>query len=388
MQTLTRYITKMRRQSISTASLLGMTTLLVGTLAWAESPFATPPKDDVAGGDSADIKRPSKAGRSGTKHHKKHSKKLGNATTKTAADPSAKNKTPKVNPLDQAKLGVVQIEKAGKLVALGTVLKDDGRVLTSLSPLDDGNGLKVRYPDGSVANTKVGHSDRIWDLALLVPQSGRWRHGLSASSADPLKSGSKLHSFSQGRKVAQLGNIAFQDKRQSAFGADSKMLSNVFLLNTKVGPKELGSPVVDDNGKVVAMLGRACMPVKGGACSPAPYGVPVSALKTFLMKSPKGAIPPAPWLGLRGVVDKQSPVKGVRVLNVSPDGPADEAGIHGNKNRALSDTIVAVDGVPVDSPKSIGEQISKKGVGDRVKLLLFGQGKFREVTTVLRSVPN
>ena len=46
--------------------------------------------------------------------------------------------------------------------------------------------MDVRYADGSVVHAKIGHRDRAWDLALLVPQTGKWVDGLAASMANPL----------------------------------------------------------------------------------------------------------------------------------------------------------------------------------------------------------
>ena len=43
----------------------------------------------------------------------------------------------------------------------------------------------IRYADGSVVKTKVGHKDAGWDLALLIPQTGRWLEGLVPSAGDP-----------------------------------------------------------------------------------------------------------------------------------------------------------------------------------------------------------
>ena len=72
--------------------------------------------------------------------------------------------------VEKARQGVVVLERQGKAVALGVVLEGDGRVLTALSPLTHGNFLSARYHDGTVTPLKLVHSDRAWDLALLMPQ--------------------------------------------------------------------------------------------------------------------------------------------------------------------------------------------------------------------------
>ncbi len=46
--------------------------------------------------------------------------------------------------LDNARQGVVSIERAGRPVGLGFVLTGDGRVVTSLSVVGDGNHIDVK----------------------------------------------------------------------------------------------------------------------------------------------------------------------------------------------------------------------------------------------------
>jgi S1-C subfamily serine protease len=89
-----------------------------------------------------------------------------------------------------------------------------------------------------------------------------------------------------------------------------------------------------------------------------------------------------PWLGIRGEPQDAGGMHGVRVVDVAPSSPAEKAGL-----KPGADVIVAVDGRPIDKPDALGESISKHAAGDSVKLLVFGGGKFREVTTVLRAAP-
>lgn len=301
-----------------------------------------------------------------------------------AASGSAAEK-PKESPLERARRGVVTIERAGEIVGMGSVLSGDGRVLTALSTLGDGNGIDIRYADGSVVHARTGHSDRIWDLALLVPQVGKWAEGLSASDGDALRSGAQLRSFAPGRGKPQPATLVLKNKR-SLLGADEHLIRDVFEVGTKLGPKEFGSPVVDETGNVVAILGRACVPVEKGPCAPTAFGVPTDALRAFLRTVPASAIPPAPWLGIQGMPERGA-IPGVRVVTVSPESPADEASLRGGADRSKSDIIVAVDDVPVATPDALSRVVGEKAVGDRVKLLLFSGGKFREATAILRPAP-
>jgi serine protease Do len=77
----------------------------------------------------------------------------------------------------------------------------------------------------------------------------------------------------------------------------------------------------------------------------------------------------------------------VRVLNVHPKSPAGAAGLKGGTDKNNADTVVAVDGTPVTTPEALAQAINEHAVGDSVQLLLFGRGKFRQVTVQLRASP-
>jgi serine protease Do len=292
------------------------------------------------------------------------------------------------SPLDRARQGIVVLERGGKVLALGSVLSGDGRILSALSTLGHGNNVDARFPDGSVQQVKIGHTDRAWDIALLVPQNARWKKGLKASRMSPTKAGSQLRTFSMigAKEVAPARTIV--KGKTTLIGGDSELLQDALDLSSRFKQSDIGSPIVDDNGDVIGMIARACAPVPNQPCSQVPYGVPVGAIKAFLRTVPANAVPPAPWLGIQGVADEVGPVRGVRVISVHPKSPAAAAGLKGGSDKSAADTVVAVDGAPVTTPEALAETINQRAVGDGVQLLLFGGGKFRQVSLSLRSAPD
>ena len=53
----------------------------------------------------------------------------------------------------------------------------------------------------------------------------------------------------------------------------------------------------------------------------------------------------------------------------------------------MADIIAAVDGEAVDTPEKLATVIGKHAPGETVKLLVYGQDKFREVAVALRPAP-
>jgi serine protease Do len=265
--------------------------------------------------------------------------------------------------------------------------------------LGGAEGADVRYADGTSVHAKLGHADKDADLALLVPQAGKWTDGLTASEADPATS--SLRAMLPG-KGAHLGPAEAAVKgRTDAHARDGLPLLQMLDIDLKGAPIP-GAPLLDATGSVVGVLVRACKgtlqvpvdspwaawgnapqaaPVKA-ACTPVVLGEPVTAIRTFLSRTPATAVAPAPWLGIRGETETQGPHHGVRLTAVAPQSPADKAGLKPN-----SDVIVAVDGQPIDGPEKLADAIGRHAPGDTVKLLVFGEGKFRDASVTLRAAP-
>ena len=297
---------------------------------------------------------------------------------------------------DALRKGVVQIEQDGRPVAVGTVLSRDGRILTSLSALGQSTEPAVRYADGSVVKTKIGHKHKAWDLALLIPQQGRWLDGLTPTDADPANGDLKAF-LPKGAKLAATP-VSFKG-RTDAKSKEGDALKSVIDLDFKGATSVPGAPLLDPNGKVLGVLVKACKDTGSSdsekdkdkkaaapapACSPITIAAPVYALRSFLISTPATATSPSPWLGLGGAPSDSGNVKGVKVVGVAPGSPAEKAGLKAGDG---GDVVVAIDGQSVETPEQLAEVIAKRAIGQTVKFLVFSGGKFRDVPVILRPAP-
>lgn len=277
------------------------------------------------------------------------------------------------------------LERAKRPIGLGTVLNGDGRVLTALSALGDGRNVDARYADGTVLPVRLGHADRVRDLALLVPQSAKKRHGLRASrDASPERTALKSFSVAGGKAVPG-PNLTPDSGSSTVFqGADGKPLTNVLALTAPLPATSAGSPLVNADGEVVAVIGQACRRTQA-ACVTTSVGVPVGVVREFLGNAPISAAIPTTWIGVEGVADDTGSVRGVRVQ--AARGPAATARLRAGKDAKSADLIVAVDGVPVTTPETLKQAVEAHAVGDPLDVLVFGGGRFRHATLVTVAAP-
>ena len=298
------------------------------------------------------------------------------------APPPVAPAAPAPNSVETARQGVVVLERQGKPLALGVVLDGDGRILTALSPLTNGNFLSARYADGVVAPLKLVHSDRGWDLALLAP--------VSTPAQPPHKVGLKA-ARTPSFVDLQTFNLAPPNKVTAAptalklspglLGGDAATLTGAYELAQK--PNFVGAPVVNSEGEVMAVVARACAAGSSAGCVPAPYGAPVTAVKQFLQRVPAEAT----WLGVEAASDEASGVHGVRIVTIIAGSPAASAGVRPGKDPTQADLVVAVDGAPVTTPTELNEAVRARTAGDAVELLLYGMGRYRHVSVKPRPAP-
>jgi len=286
------------------------------------------------------------------------------------------------NSVEKARQGVVVLERQGKSLALGVVLEGDGRILSALSPLTNGNFVSARYADGAVVPLKLAHSDRGWDLALLAPvpspQQPLHKAGLRAAKTPSFVG---LQTFNLAPPNTISAAPAALKLAAGLLGGDAAALVGAYEVAQK--PAFVGGPVVNTEGEVVAIVARACPPKSNAACVPAPYGAPVSALKQFLQRVPAEAT----WLGVEGASDETSGVRGVRIISVVPNSPAATAGVRPGKDAAQADLIIAVDGLPVATTSELNEAVRGRTAGDSIELLLYGLGRYRNVSVKPRPAP-
>jgi S1-C subfamily serine protease len=273
------------------------------------------------------------------------------------------------------KSGVVLIEQAGRVAALGMVLNGDGRVLTALSRVTPGQ-LFVRYANGTLEAARVGHSDPARDLALLVPKTARWQKGVLAAR-DGLASGSSsVVGFSLG------ANRTLSESSQTLAGIGELAGHPVLKLGAAPKPNELGSPLLDPRGDALGIVVSGCAAGAANCGAPA-VGLPVSEIRAFLRARPETAGYALPRLGVGGLGADTGVVRGLIITTVEAKSPASTLGLRVGTDPSNADLLVAVAGTPVPNEGALRNELARHAGGDRVELLVYGKDGYRVLNTRL-----
>jgi serine protease Do len=299
-------------------------------------------------------------------------------------NPSASQAPPTTGGLTSERIrqSLATVEVAGHATGIAVILDGDGRLITSLTAVGANDAADVRYADGHVVHAHAAHKDRVLDLALLVPLSGRYTTGLLPSDKDPMTVELRTGSLATGHPAIIPAKLK---DRIDAHAKDGTSLSGAWELDH--APPS-GAPLLDPEGRGLGIAGHACRNAAAGAttsstaCVDATVIIPILSIRIFLSHTPANAVAPSPWLGINGTADTVNGIRGVRVQAVAPRSPAEHGGLH-----TTSDLIVVADGQPLDTPERLAEIVSKHAVGDTLKLSVFAGGHYREVDVVLQAAP-
>lgn len=291
-----------------------------------------------------------------------------------------------VDGMERARLATVVIERGKKPIALGIMLSEKNVILTARSPIVLGGNntdLEIRFPEtNQTTKVKLHHEDESWDLALLVPYSAKGTEGAKASDTDPTSPTQSFSTF----VLLKTGKVQPQNTavlgRRDYLAPDGEILKDALSIDPK--NVAIGTPLIDSNGGVVGVVGRACAPGTGkagakSACTPALFGASIAQIRKFLKSAP-AIKAPTPWLGVVGLTDKA----GVRIIQVQEGSPAMTAGLKAG-DPGTADYVLAVDGTLVKTSEELSEAVKKKAPGDEVKLFVARAGQVREVKVTLKT---
>jgi S1-C subfamily serine protease len=316
-----------------------------------------------------------------------------------------------------ASLGVVHITSTAlaydvfsnpvpqKGTGTGFVVDDRGYILTNNHVVEEADSLEVTLPDKSKVSAKLIGRDPSNDLAVI-------KISVPKEKLFPLKLGSS-DTVQVGQMAIAIGNPFGLDRTVtrgviSSMGRtlrseSGRQIRGVIQTDAPINPGNSGGPLLNSRGEVVGINSAIYTP-SGGSVGIG-FAIPIDTAKRLLPQLiAKGRVS-HPWLGVAGLDITPEvanalklPVRqGIVVMQVSPKGPVDRAGIRGSTRRArVGNTLVSVGGdiiVAVDSRKvtSIDDLTAfldgERKVGDQVKIELLRDGRPLAVSVRLGELP-
>jgi len=296
----------------------------------------------------------------------------------------------------------------------GFVLDEKGYVATNAHVVTSGEGSElkradqvyVEFADGNRVDAEIIGDDPNSDVALLKLDPG----GLSLT---PIRLGNSS-SLQVGAPVAAIGS-PFGERQSLSVGVISAIdrdiesltafaIGNAIQTDAAINRGNSGGPLLDARGRVIGINSQIKSTSGGG--EGVGFAVPVDTVSRSLDQlRDKGTVDYGylgvtsqqlyPQLAERLDVDADT---GALVAGVESGSPADDAGLESGDDKIdfqgqreipeNGDVILSVDGDPLDNANNLGDLISLKAPGDKVRLEVFRDGKRRTVTVTLGERPD
>lgn len=275
----------------------------------------------------------------------------------------------------------------------GFVIREDGYILTNnhvASVAGDDGTLTAVFSDGSEMSAKVVGQDASYDLAVVkVEKSGL--KPLSFGKSDSVHVGDPVIAVGAPlglESTVTTGIVSALDRPVVAGQSqDQASYINAIQTDAAINPGNSGGPLLDSQGRVIG-INTAIARVPGSSSSGGSQGniglgfsIPADTAKRTSEQLIKTGKAEHPAIGAR--LDLRYTGEGAKVAGngddpaVTPDGPADKAGIK------EGDIILRIDGRRVTNANMLIVTTRSKAVGETVKLLVRSGDSERTVDVVL-----
>ena len=311
--------------------------------------------------------------------------------------------------------GVVSVDvaatsDAGPAGGSGFVVDEAGHIVTNQHVVEGAEEISVSFADGVRREAEVVGQDPSTDVALIQVDAPR-------KALKPLTLGDS-NSVGVGEPVIAIGNplnvgISVTTGIVSGLGRPIKAPNNYTIndavqTDAAINPGNSGGPLLDSRGTVIGV--NAQIASESGGSEGVGFAVPINTVKSVIRqlvtegKVVHGYIGVSMYqfsidelsayagLSERALEERYGlPGNGAIVSEVTPDGPAEKAGIRGGDEKVIEgipvpmgDVITGIEGDPVSSSEDVIEVVNsvKPGEGLLMTVVTPGEKERRVKVTV------
>jgi serine protease Do len=272
-----------------------------------------------------------------------------------------------------------------KGVGSGTIIDPRGYILTNNHVIQDAERIGVALWNNEVLKGRVEGTCATHDTALVKVD----KKGLQAAElgdSDNLRVEQRVYAI--GNPFGLAGGPSVTSGVISAvkrtIESERGLLENLVQTDAAINPGNSGGPLVDLEGRVVA-ISTAIVPFAQGIG----FAIPINSAKECSGEMVTEGISARPWLGITGLSLNGEiaryydlPVdKGVLVTKIMDDSPADDVGV------VAGDIILGVDSMAIYHIEDLLKEIHKRKIGDRMHIAVLRNGREKSLEVTLRRMP-
>ncbi len=252
----------------------------------------------------------------------------------------------------------------------GFIIDPSGLIVTNDHVVGNADRIVVGLADGRSFPARLVGSDELTDIALIRIDAPGPLPAVTFGSSRSLQVGDWV--IAAGNPFGLGGSVTAGIV--SAFGRDlgAGPFDDFIQIDAPINPGNSGGPLFDSEGRVVGMNSAIYTP-SGGSVGIG-FAIPAELVRRIVNELGSHGTIPRGWLGVS--LDDRSagnpflgaPAHGVRIVEVTPQGPAARAGLR------PGDIVLAVNGTKLDSARSLQRAVALTAPGGRVDLSCVRNG--------------
>jgi S1-C subfamily serine protease len=295
----------------------------------------------------------------------------------------------------------------GAATGSGLLIDHDGHVMTNAHVVDGSSSVTVKFGEGDALDAEVLGVDDSTDIAVLrVDPAGLDAEPLELGDSDAVEVGDPAvaigNPYGLDRTVTT-GIISALQRQISA--PNGFTISDVLQTDAAINPGNSGGPLIDAEGRVIGINSQIATGAQGQGSVGIGFAVPINTAKDVASQIIDGGSVEHAYLGIEGGdltpeladtlnLDVEA---GALIQRVTPDGPADQAGLEGGDATvsgsggglgAGGDVVTAADGEPVAGMEDLIGAIDGKEPGETITLDVIRDGEEQQVEVVLGNRPS
>jgi S1-C subfamily serine protease len=283
----------------------------------------------------------------------------------------------------------------------GAVLDKMGHIITNMHVVDDADDIQITLASNKTYPAILIGQDREQDIAVL-------RIDAPAEELTPIATG-RSDNLRVGQRVYVLGNpfgwdgtmttgIISSLNRDLPSREPGRVMQSLIQTDAAMNPGNSGGPLLDSGSRMIGMC--VAIATKTGQNSGVGFAIPIDRIKRIVPELIENGRIVKADIGISHVMETDS---GLVIARVTPDGPADKAGLEGFRrvvqrrregpvvyetetiDRSHADRILAVDGEAMRSGVQFRDKIWQYRPGDVVKVTIQRDGRQMDVPVTLGS---
>jgi Do/DeqQ family serine protease len=271
----------------------------------------------------------------------------------------------------------------------GFIISPDGFVVTNNHVVDGGEDITVTLADKTTHKARIVGTDQATDLAVLKIDADRPLPLVEFGSSEGLKIGdwvvaigNPFPSLGLDRTVT-VGVVSGKGRSKLAFGSETPLYQDYIQTDASINPGNSGGPLLNLNGEVIGVNSAIASP-SGGSVGIG-FAIPSDLAKEIVSEIVSAGKVTRGYLGVvpRDITADEAEaigldkVKGAYLVEVSPNSPAERAGLRAD------DVVLRFDGDDINGEQDFRMKVASAREGETVKLGLVRKGKSLDVAVTL-----